>query len=251
ACLVAAGCVGPYVHPVPPPEPELAEPCLALPRGCRDHVYVFLVNGFDPTHVANFDGVRDDLDKLGFHKVYFAAMFHAPCILSRTRRLHHDDPQARFVLVGYSLGANTVRTIAQHLRPDGIDIELLAYIGGDTIRNVPEDRPENCHRIVNVTAKGCVWMAGGIVWDGADLDDAENARLPDVGHYQAPPHVHTPQMLARSLLDVAASVPVVVPLEKAPATLEEEGPTPRRVQPEASGQRDEWDFLKPVATLPA
>jgi hypothetical protein len=87
------------------------------------------------------------------------------------------------------------------------------------------------------------------VWDGANLDEAANYRLQSVGHYQAPTHEETLEMLARNLALVAASVPLVTPVEK-PRLDQEEGPMPRPVQPSASKERDEWDFLKPVAVLP-
>jgi hypothetical protein len=198
--------MGGLLRSPPIPHGEAAQVCQALPAEWRDHVYVFLVNGFDPCNTANFAGVGEYTRQLGFRRTYFGQLYHAPWFEKEIRRIHGEDRAARFVLVGYSFGSNAVRWIAQRLKREGIAVELLAYVGGDTIRNVPEDRPENAHRIVNVTARGCVWLAGGLVWEGTDLDGAANLRLAEVTHEGVPTHGHTLAMLAENLARAAASV---------------------------------------------
>ena len=144
--------------------------------------------------------------------------------------------------------------MAWELGEDGIRIDTLIYLGGDTLKNVPENQPDNVSRIINIRSRGCLWF--GCLWDGEDLDRAENVYLEDVGHSQLPTHCQTLTILREEVLALAATVPV--PPEKAipkmplfpqdPPPLEE-APTPRPVNPLKTAARDEWDFLKPVTRL--
>lgn len=247
SCLVAAslttvgGCLS-FCHPVHSPAGEIIQPCQALPSCCRGQVYVFLINGLDPVNLANLTGVRDHIQALGFRKTYYGQMYHAAYFEKEIRRIHQEEPEARFVLIGFSLGANMARNITQNVKPEGIDIDLLFYLGGNTFDNRPRDRPENAHRLVNILARGCIW-------NGAWLDGAENLHEVDVLHYGSPSHPRTLEILDRELALIAAAVPVVQPLEDAPSSPLEEAPTPRPVKRQAAVYRDEWDFLKPASPL--
>src|SRR2546422_4435526 len=120
ACLLAAvlastGCMS-FVHPVDVPPEAQAEPCQVPPTCSRDHVYVFFIHGLDPLDIANLNGVRDYVHKLGFHKTYYGQLYHKAYFEKKAISIHKEDPDARFVLVGFSFGANMVRSIAQALK---------------------------------------------------------------------------------------------------------------------------------------
>jgi hypothetical protein len=189
---------------MPPVPPEQAAACQAAPADRRGHVHVFFVNGLDPLYKDNFCGMRDYVARLGFEHTYLGQMVDYPRLEEDIRRIHHEDPRARFVLVGFSFGANLVKVMAHDLRADGIGIDLLAYLGGDTLQNTAEYRPENVRRIINVTSWGCIWLLGGVVFDGVDLDGARNLRLADAGHADLPTHPRTLALLAAGLAEVAA-----------------------------------------------
>lgn len=232
---VGPGCLG-HLNPVKECDPHLAACCQELPPCCRGRVHVFFVQGLDPLGVSNLTGVHDYVRQLGFAKTYYGQIYHAGHFEKEIRRLHREDPEARFVLVGFSAGANKVRTIAQNVKDDGVRIDLLVYLGGNTLQNVPHDRPENAVKVVNVLARGGVW-------NGTAFDDAENVRVPDVHHFGSPSHPYTLQTLARELALLAATVPVVEP--SAPpgdVTAPAPGPVADRLP---AG----WDFLKPATRL--
>jgi hypothetical protein len=237
AVAPAAGCLG-KLHPVPPPTPEELHACAAVPQPCRNHVYVFLVHGLDPLDYANLTGVREHLNALGYIKTYQGQLYHGCHFAREIRRLHADDPDARFALVGFSLGANVARDIANAVADDGIHIDLLVYLGGNTLDNDPEDRPANVGKVVNILARG--W-----VWNGADIADAENVEYTDVYHFGSPTHPHTLEVLSRELLAAAGNVPIVVS-KPAPA-VPEQAPAPRPADDEAG---DDWNFLRPSAGIP-
>jgi hypothetical protein len=229
-CLLAAawlatpGCMS-FLHPVEPLTPETRTACKIYPDCCRDHVYVFLVHGMDPLDYANLEGVRDYVQELGFHKTYYGQMYHGWKFDKEMHRIHLEDPDAHFVLIGFSFGANVVRYLANTARDDGIPIDLLVYFGGNTLHNEAYDQPDNVVRVVNI-------LASGAIWNGAWMDRAENVHETDVYHFGSPSHPYSIELLTRELGEVASHV----------AVAEEGAPPP----PPAEG---EWDFLKPVARL--
>jgi hypothetical protein len=232
-----------YFHPVVAAKPELAAPCTTLPPCNRDHVYVFLIHGLDPFNFANLSGVRDYIQGLGFHKTYYGQLYHAAYFKKELHRIHDADPDAHFVLIGFSFGANMVRDLALEAKKDGFQIDLLVYLGGNTLDNTPHDRPDNVAMVVNVLATGCIW-------NGTTFDDAENINLPDVWHFGSPTHRVTLEVLARDLALVASRVGATTgPAEPSMPAASDTEPTPRPVMPQPAAKRDEWDFLKPTPTL--
>lgn len=235
---VGPGCLG-HLHPVSECDPNVAACCRELPPCCRSRVYVFFVQGVDPLGIGNLTGVHDYVRQLGFTKTYYGQVYHAGHFEKEIRRLHHEGPETRFVLVGFSAGANKVRTIAQNVKDDGVRIDLLVYLGGNTLRNVPHDRPDNAVKVVHVLAKGFDRI-------GTSFDDAENVHVPDAHHFGSPSHPYTLQMLARELAMLAATVPVTEP--SAPPG-DEIAPAPNPLAPAAERLPAEWDFLKPATRL--
>jgi hypothetical protein len=229
-----------YLHPLPPLTAELAEPCQGVPRCARDHVYVFICHGMDPLDYANLTGLRDFIQDLGFRQTYLGQLYHPPYLYQEILRIHQEDPDARFVLIGFSFGANMARYLAQGMKSHDIPVDLLVYLGGNTLHNNDYDQPANVKRMLNI-------LACGAIWHGDTMEKAENIQVTDVWHFGSPTHQKTVEALARELALVAASVPVEVPAEPAPAP--ETAPTPRPVTAQAAAHGREWDFLKPAAHL--
>jgi hypothetical protein len=233
--MLPAGCMS-YLNPVHTLPPQQTAFCADVPKCARNHVYIFFVHGTDPLDCANLRGVRDYAQSIGFIKTYYGQFYHKSYFIQEICRLHKEDPDARFALVGFSFGANMVRDICHAVEPEGVTIDLLLYLGGNTLKNVPEDRPANATQIVNILACGCIW-------NGDTLDNAINITYPDVYHFGSPTHVRTLTLLAEELTKSACRVPVV---ETVLPPAEEEAPRPRPVKPDSSRyEPDEWDFLKP------
>jgi hypothetical protein len=235
-----SGCASLF-HSVEPAKAECALSFQELPKCCRDHVYIFLVHGVDPLDFANLAGVRKYLIELGFPKVYYGQLYHAGHCAKEIRKIHQEDAEARFVLIGFSLGSNMARNICHGVKDEGIHVSLLVYLGGNTLENTPKDKPENAGRIVNILASGCIW-------NGAWMDGVENIHETDVWHFGTPTHPRTLRLFADELATVAASVPIIQEEPKSMPAAEEE-PKPRSARSIQSVQRDEWDFLKPVTSL--
>jgi pimeloyl-ACP methyl ester carboxylesterase len=232
-----SGCM-PFLHPVGPPSKEHLIQTACITQAARNHVHIFFIHGMDPCDWANLAGVRDYLQALGYIKTHYGQLYHVWEFEDDLRRVHKEDPDARFVLIGFSFGANMVRNLANDANAEHIPIDLLVYLGGNTLKDCPEDKPENAFHIVNILATGCVW-------NGDYLEGADNLNYSEVWHFGSPTYSKTLDVLAEELVKVAARVPVVL-TEPPPWFPGEEAPTPRPVVPQKAGPRDEWDFLRPV-----
>lgn len=246
----AGGCLH-CAHPVEKPAKPVAEQCGEVPASCRKQVYVFFLNGLDPLGFANLSGVHDYVRCLGFPKTYYGQCYHSWYFESEIRRLHKEDPEARFVLVGFDVGANAARSVADGVAAKDITIDLLVYLGGCTLERA-SSRPANVLQLVNVSSSGIQRLAS------SPIDGAEHVAVPDACHYGSPTSTTTLAMMTQELTTVAARVPVkaldvqpeLAPVQTAPIP-EEVAPTPRPVKPPEKAERDEWDFLKPAERLQA
>jgi hypothetical protein len=232
-----SGCMS-CLHPIEPVTAEQSTLLKSFPPCCHNHVYIFMIHGVDPLDYANLAGVRDYLHDLGFRKIYLGQLYHTPGFDKEIHRLHREDPCARFVLVGFSFGANMIRTLAHSAKADGITIDLMVYLGGNTLHNTEKDQPDNALQIINILASGCIW-------NGCVMSRAQNIDVPDVYHFGSPSHPGTLEMLRHELAIVTARVPVQPPPACAPPLLAPKAEPP--LPPAAV--RGEWDFLKPTAHL--
>lgn len=170
---------GTYLHPIqrpdhiPLPDCYGAGPC----RCCKEHVYIFGVNGLNPMCLGNFNGMLNYFRDEGFHNTYFGQLYTSHVFCAKIREIRRCDPHARIVLIGFSWGANYVRKMAHHLADEGCRIDLLIYLVGDLVGNCDESRPANVDRIVNVRGKGLVLLGGDLFFNGADIDGAINHNL--------------------------------------------------------------------------
>jgi hypothetical protein len=238
AQVALAGCMG-FLHPIKPDADTSG--CQHIARCCCEHVYIFLMNGLDPVNYGNLTGLRDYLQNQGMTKTYYGQIYHVWSFEKEIRRIHRDDPDARFVLIGFSLGANLVDSMARSVQPDGVTIDLMVFLSGNhPVYPMPKDQPPNVARVVNVLASGLMASRGDRSW-------AENLRLSGTMHFDSPTDPRTLEALSRELAAVAQMVPVSEQLP--PVRSREEAPPPRPVKARTSEKRGEWDFLKPVAHL--
>src|SRR5262249_44985843 len=155
--------------------------CRSLPRDARDRVHVIFIGGLDWCALADNPAPPRYLPGPGFHPAHPAPFFPPPDPPHQNRRPDQEHPPTRFAVVGFSLGANMVSTVTRCVKDDGIPIELLVYCGGNTLCNKARDQSDNARHIVNILATG--W-----IFNGSQLDRAENISEPDVFHFGTPSH---------------------------------------------------------------
>ncbi len=175
---------------------------LNIPRPCTDHVHVYLITGLDPTDLAKLQCLCAHVQGLGFCHTHRGHWYDRRRFEREMRCIARRDPEARFVLVGYSLGANVVRAMAQSLaRNSDAQIDLIVYLAGNLLEYGSQDRPANVAKIIHIMADG--YFLKEIPTDGAD-----NYQLRNTLHFDTPMHSHTLRILARELAAVASCVGV-------------------------------------------
>lgn len=163
----------------------------------RDHVSIFLINGMDPTNFGNMTGLRDHLHQAGYSRVVYGQVFHAGDFEQQLRAIRQADAQAKFVLIGFSMGASRAFDIASAVQADPINIDLIVCLSGNyPLSRLPKERPPNVRKVVNVLASGLMKNAG-------QRDYAENIRLPGAWHYGTPTHPTTLQVIDERLAGLA------------------------------------------------
>src|SRR5262249_26287732 len=127
--------LGTILHPLQDPGQVPLPECLKdRPGFCnREHVYFFGVNGFNPMCSGNFNGLCGYVRRQGFPNAYFSQFYNSASYARKIREIRQTDPQAKIALLGFSLGANYVRSIANDLNKDGTRVDLLIYLVGDYV----------------------------------------------------------------------------------------------------------------------
>jgi hypothetical protein len=238
----ATGCLN-CCHPVATPPQEQADTCHAIAAVNRRSVHIFLLNGTDDLGCANLQGVQQYLFDLGFTRTYYGEAYHSLCFLSEIRRINKEEPDARFVLIGYDAGAKAACMLANWVAKDDIHFDLIVYIDPLLLNDDLSCHPQNAGEVINVTSG-----------NGTGLAALETVCVPDAGHYSVATHSSTLCLLANQLGKIAGEAdplpaPEPVPvLEPAPGPMppaDETAPTPRPVPPAQISSRGDWDFLKP------
>jgi hypothetical protein len=86
-----------------------------LPGPCRNQVYVFLINGLTPPTHNGLNALRMKLSENGFAKVGIADLAGGLCVEHEIKKIRACEPDAKFVLVGYDVGASVAVCIARDL----------------------------------------------------------------------------------------------------------------------------------------
>lgn len=198
--LVTHFGLGDIVHPME------NVPAFPVPRDfdklcqCRkDHVHIFGVNGLNPLCTGNFNGLCQVIRRCGFENTSFDQLYTCDDIPCRIRDIRRRNPEARIVLIGFSLGCNSVRSMANELNAEGVPIDLMIYIVGDFIRNTPYSQPNNVQRLVNIRSRGLVLSGGDLFFNGADLDRARNHKMTE-RHIVVPSRRETQELCVEEIL---------------------------------------------------
>ena len=87
------------------------------------------------------------------------------------------------------------------LKEDAIRIDLLVYLGGDTIKDGDLSRPDNVGRILNITGHGLILLGGDLFFRGDDIKGASNHRL-DARHFMLPTRAEAMELLVQYVVEL-------------------------------------------------
>src|SRR5207247_5004367 len=130
--------------------PECTTECAEVPCACRGKVYVFLMTGLDPFNTDRVGDFRAALIQAGFTKVYSGQGYHDTFFAAEMHRLAREEPDARFVLVGFSMGADYAASLAESVAQYGIPITLLASVDPYWWSTAPTRRPPNVQQVMHI-----------------------------------------------------------------------------------------------------
>ncbi|QEL17878.1 hypothetical protein [Limnoglobus roseus] len=104
------------------------ESCPEYPADQRAKVYAIIFRGFDPFHLTHVEKLREELNQHGFAKVYCVDFYHEAFIEKEIKRILCEDPDARFVVVGYSLGAGVAQNLVTRVTACSVPVDALVEI---------------------------------------------------------------------------------------------------------------------------
>jgi hypothetical protein len=237
ALVGGPGCMGLYPKRIPI-DPACEAQCCDLPCACRGKVYIFLMSGLDPLDLDHVRDCRETLIRAGFTKVYNGQCYHDSYFAKEMHRIALAEPDAKFVVVGFSLGADEAVSLAESVGHYNIPVTLLASVDPYRLSTAPTKQPANVQQVMRVHGEPLV--LGNRSTPGLDVAILET--FPS----SVTDHPLTMEALMHSLIEIAGSVPK--PAAPPTRQLAQDGPTPRPVS-RADRPRDGWDFLKPVADL--
>jgi len=232
-------------NPVPEPPSDMQQLTRQLPIACRQSVYVFLINGSDVLGFANLYGVRKFLSEMGFVKTCYGECFHGWWLEKEMKAIHQENPDARFVIVGYEHGADTALSLAQAGAAMGAHVDMLMYL---------EPRGFSFDRVSAGEAgigRVVVVHADKSLSAGAEIPGAETIAVSCSCRYTVTTHSATLNTLSQEVAKLAMSVPLPAPSvisDPFPPMLDDPAPTPRPLSTKKKTEiSDQWDFLKSVS----
>jgi hypothetical protein len=145
-----------------------------------------MVSGVVPSTSFGLEGLRDELAKQGYSKVGLGQAINVPWMAAEIRRIHANDPAARFVLLGYDVGSPAAGWLANDLAAAGIPVDALV--------------------LLNPVGKGSSIVRTVVVNCGkaASASDAESIGVADGNHFTLPTHTRTVAIVSSLLATTAA-----------------------------------------------
>lgn len=187
-------------------EPAPANPSADVAAG-REHVHIFMINGLTilPHIYGSMNPVGETLKNHGYVHNQTATHYWRWSFQDKIRQVYRCDPQARIVLVGYSIGAGVVHGMAHTLEKEGIPIALLVYLDGHTFIEDFHDRPANVERAVCIRSSSFI-LRGALIEESNYVEMIDGSR-----HLSVPKKEATLELLLRELDMVALGVPASAP----------------------------------------
>jgi hypothetical protein len=187
-----------------------------MPLATRNRVHVYIINGNEPFSTSGIDKLRKKLNESGFAKVSAGGLFYGRYFENAIRKQHHEDPEARFILVGYGFGVASADSIAARLQGEGVPIDSVIAMAPRSFPGWNTTPDPNLNRIViDVKASTSAFErayaigdAKSISGDAAAAEVVRNAVVESC--HSLPPEVET-QVALLPIIDNPAPLPMAKP----------------------------------------
>ncbi len=173
--------------------------CSEVSVPVRDRTHMFFINGCDPFCIAQLNELCDMMKQFGYPQVNYGQCYETRTFYQQIRQIKAVDGDARIVVVGYSWGANRARAMVNWLGQDGINVDLLVYLGADLLPNDNRSRPANALRVTNISGHTLPVFGGELLAGDHQMQGAHNVHL-DAGHFCLPCQPGTVEALVRELV---------------------------------------------------
>lgn len=171
-----------------------AGPDCELPESQRNRVYVFAVGGLNPAGMMALDSLRLKLNELGYAKVASGQTLHTLWMAGEMRRIHAEEPDAVFVVIGTESGTDSAARLAEKAIAEGLPVTALVLLDAEGKTPAPN--------------LGVRTLTVGNGYGNATTTGFESVVVPDVGRYGLLTDPRTVQAVGRVLNEIAASVPI-------------------------------------------
>ena len=233
AVLVSAGCAScshkAYAEALRPVEE------VAVIAPARARVNVFLMNGADVFEVSGLSELKDSVIAAGFPKVYYAQRFDREWYRRELHRLHREDPDNRFVLIGYGTAADQLRQLAVQVAGEDIPLDMVAFI--DPVHENAD--LINCP-FPSLVIRSHHWLLS------PRLQPTETMTVHRTRHPGVPNSPATVQQVVAILTASALRVPLNIPPVECVPVIDPKKSVPRPEQPKVVPPLPpEWQFLCP------
>lgn len=195
-----------------------------IPTVQRNGVYVFAMSSLNPVSMVALDTLREQLSQQGYAKVATGQTIHALWMASEMRRIHEDEPDAVFVVMGFESAASAASRLAEKAQAEGLPVAGVVVItSGET----------------SATASPHIRTLA-IGPGSSESGHLESVPVTDVASFGLATDTRTVQAIGRLLGDAAGTVPLPAVEEKSAWEYRHAPP----MRPEGDPARDpNWVFL--------
>lgn len=204
----------------------------------RQSVYAFLMNGADVLEVGDFATLPHALSCAGYPKAYYGQSFDGDWFEREMHRIHAEEPDARFILVGYGSAAGPTRDLGSCVSQAGLPLDAVVYL--DPIEWFSATASKTPFR--TVTIRSHHWRAGPRV-----PCTAPGVLISDTGHLTLPSNRTTLQVIVELMTESALRVPPLNTSVECLPLRDGNRPIPRPSDPkEVKPAPPGWEFLCPA-----
>ncbi len=170
----------------------------AVSAPARSKVYLFLANGADLTEQGRITELQQKVICGGFPKVYHAQRFDRAWFRKELHRLHREDCNSRFIIIGYGTAADQVLELACCVSDEGIPLDCVGFIdpaglNADLMYRAP---------FRTILFRSHHWVLS------PRLVTNEMVKVHNVGHYDIMPNPLTANAVIELMTESALRVPI-------------------------------------------
>ena len=201
--------------------PALAQSAKVTPREPTSHPHVYLMRGLLNVFSLGMDQLAAQIQSRGIDaSVYNHSV--ADSVVSRIVQEYRAGDRGPYILIGHSLGADAVMTMAQQLDHQGVPVALVVPFDGTGAYAAPS----NVACVVNLTQRKYAYMVPGAGFHGK-LSNVDVSSDTSIDHFTIDKSPRLQAVAVRSVLQAVHGQPCQ-PGENGPIVARQKEPPPAK-----------------------